>query len=79
VDRWNRHRLLVLTQVLAMLQSAALALLALVSLVGMPYTVLMPVFADEILRGGPNTLGLLMAAPGVRLTGRNAGGTRRTR
>jgi MFS family permease len=42
-----------------------LVLLALVSLVGMPYTVLMPVFADEILRGGPNTLGLLMAASGV--------------
>ena len=29
VDRWNRHRLLVATQVLAMLQSAALAVLAL--------------------------------------------------
>jgi MFS family permease len=42
-----------------------LLLLALVSLVGMPYTVLMPVFANEILRGGPNTLGLLMAAVGV--------------
>jgi MFS family permease len=42
-----------------------LTLLALVSLVGMPYTVLMPVFADEVLRGGPNTLGLLMAASGV--------------
>src|ERR1043165_9322957 len=42
-----------------------LMLLALVSLVGMPYTVLMPVFADEVLRGGPNTLGLLMAASGV--------------
>lgn len=42
-----------------------LMLLALVSLVGMPYTVLMPVFANEILHGGPNTLGLLMAASGV--------------
>jgi MFS family permease len=42
-----------------------LLLLALVSLVGMPYTVLMPVFADEVLHGGPNTLGLLMAASGV--------------
>jgi len=42
-----------------------LTLLALVSLVGMPYTVLMPLFADEVLRGGPNTLGLLMAASGV--------------
>lgn len=47
-----------------------LMMLALVSLVGMPYTVLMPVFANEILRGGPNTLGLLMAASGVgALTG----------
>lgn len=42
-----------------------LLLLALVSLVGMPYTVLMPVFANEILLGGPNTLGILMAASGV--------------
>lgn len=42
-----------------------LLLLALVSLVGMPYTVLMPVFANEILHGGPNTLGILMAASGV--------------
>ncbi|MGB8507938.1 MAG: MFS transporter [Pyrinomonadaceae bacterium] len=42
-----------------------LLLLALVSLVGMPYTVLMPVFANEILHGGPNTLGLLMGASGV--------------
>ena len=42
-----------------------LVLLALVSLVGMPYTVLMPVFANDVLHGGPNTLGLLMAASGV--------------
>ncbi|MFL6229144.1 MAG: MFS transporter [Pyrinomonadaceae bacterium] len=42
-----------------------LLLLALVSLVGMPYTVLMPVFANEVLHGGPNMLGLLMAASGV--------------
>ncbi len=50
--------------------SGLLLLLALVSLVGMPYTVLMPVFANEILHGGPNTLGLLMAASGVgALTG----------
>jgi MFS family permease len=40
-------------------------LLALVSLVGMPYAVLMPVFAKEILHGGPNTLGFLMAAAGT--------------
>jgi MFS family permease len=42
-----------------------LILLALVSLVGMPYTVLMPVFANDILHGGPSTLGWLMAASGV--------------
>jgi MFS family permease len=42
-----------------------LILLALVSLVGVPYTVLMPVFANDILHGGPSTLGLLMAASGV--------------
>ena len=45
-------------------------LLALASLVGMPYTVLMPIFARHILRGGPGTLGLLMAATGLgALTG----------
>src|SRR3982751_831404 len=33
VDRWNRHRLLVATQVLALLQSLALALLALTGLI----------------------------------------------
>ena len=42
-----------------------LILLALVSLVGVPYTVLMPVFANDILRGGPSTLGWLMAASGI--------------
>jgi MFS family permease len=42
-----------------------LLLLALVSLVGMPYTVLMPIFAANILHGGPHTLGFLMAATGV--------------
>ncbi|WP_437611071.1 MFS transporter [Sorangium sp. So ce834] len=44
---------------------AILLLLALVSLTGMPYTILMPVFAGEVLHGGANTLGLLMAASGV--------------
>lgn len=42
-----------------------LILLALVSLVGMPYMVLMPIFAENILHGGPGTLGLLMAASGI--------------
>ena len=40
-------------------------LLALVSLVGMPYTILMPVVAKKILHGGPNTLGFLMASTGT--------------
>lgn len=44
---------------------AILLMLALVSLVGMPYTVLMPIFAKDILQGGPDTLGFLMGAAGV--------------
>lgn len=42
-----------------------LLLLALVSLMGMPYTVLMPIMAAQVLAGGPHTLGFLMAATGV--------------
>ncbi len=42
-----------------------LTLFALVSLMGMPYTVLMPVFAGKILHGGPHTLGFLMGAAGA--------------
>jgi MFS family permease len=42
-----------------------LLLFAVVSLMGMPYTVLMPVFASQVLHGGPHTLGFLMAAAGV--------------
>jgi MFS family permease len=42
-----------------------LLLLGLVSLVAMPYTVLMPVFADRILHGGARGLGILMGATGV--------------
>jgi len=44
---------------------ALLLLLGLVSLVGMPYTVLMPIFADQILHGGALGLGVLMGATGV--------------
>jgi len=44
---------------------ALLLLLGLISLVGMPYTVLMPVFADKILHGGARGLGILMGATGV--------------
>ena len=42
-----------------------LLLLALTSLAGMPYMVLMPIFARDILHGGPHTLGFLMGASGV--------------
>ncbi len=42
-----------------------LLLLALVSLMGMPYTVLMPIFAEKILKGGPQALGFLLGAAGV--------------
>jgi MFS family permease len=42
-----------------------LLLLGLVSFVGMPYSVLMPVFADRILHGGARGLGILMGATGV--------------
>lgn len=45
-------------------------LLAVVSITGMPYVVLMPIFARDILHGGPSTLGFLMGASGVgALTG----------
>ena len=40
-------------------------LLALVSLMGMPYTVLMPVFAKELLHGDSHTFGFLMGASGI--------------
>jgi MFS family permease len=36
-----------------------------ISFMGVPYTVLMPVFASKILHGGPHTLGFLMGAAGV--------------
>jgi MFS family permease len=42
-----------------------LLLFAIISFMGVPYTVLMPVFAATILRGGPHTLGFLMGAAGV--------------
>lgn len=42
-----------------------LLLLSLVSLMGTPYVVLMPVFAKEILHGGPHTLGFLVGSIGV--------------
>src|SRR5205807_7548627 len=42
-----------------------LMMIGLMSLVGMPYSVLMPIFADHILHGGARGLGLLMGATGV--------------
>lgn len=42
-----------------------LLLFALLSLMGWPFTVLMPVFAAQTLHGGPHTLGFLMGALGV--------------
>jgi MFS family permease len=42
-----------------------LLLFAAVSLMGMPFVVLMPIFAAQVLHGGPHTLGFLMGAMGV--------------
>ncbi|MBV8381566.1 MAG: MFS transporter [Planctomycetaceae bacterium] len=42
-----------------------LGLLGLISLMGTPYAVLMPIFADQILHGGAKELGLLMGASGL--------------
>lgn len=44
---------------------AALGLVMVVSFMAVPFTVLMPVFATEVLGGGADTLGFLMAAQGV--------------
>lgn len=44
---------------------ALMSLLGLVSFTAMPYAVLMPLFADQILHGGPKALGLLMGSSGV--------------
>jgi len=43
---------------------ALLLLIGLVSLTGMPYTILMPVFAKDILHGDAHTLGFLFGAVG---------------
>jgi MFS family permease len=44
---------------------ALLILLGIVSLAGTPFAVLMPIFADKILHGGPQALGWLMGVSGV--------------
>jgi MFS family permease len=42
-----------------------LLLMSIVSLMAMPYIVLMPIFARDVLKSGPHTLGFLMASVGV--------------
>lgn len=42
-----------------------LLLIGVISFLSTPYTVLMPVFAKDILHGGPDSMGLLMGAAGV--------------
>ena len=42
-----------------------LMLLSVVSLMALPYIVLMPIFARDVLHSGPHTLGFLMASVGV--------------
>ena len=42
-----------------------LLLFALLSLMGWPYAVLLPIFASQVLHGGPHTLGFLTGASGV--------------
>ena len=48
---------------------SALLLLSLVSVMGMPYTVLMPIISTTVMHGGPHTLGFLMTASGVGALG----------
>ena len=44
---------------------SVLLLLAVVSFMGMPYATLLPIFAQEVLQGGAQTLGFLMGAAGI--------------
>ncbi len=46
-----------------------LLLFAILSLMGWPYTVLLPIFAGQVLHGGPHTLGWLTGASGVGALG----------
>jgi MFS family permease len=48
---------------------AVLLLVALVSVCGLPYIVLMPIFADDVVGGGPRALGILLGAAGVGALG----------
>ena len=42
-----------------------LLLFAMVSLMGIPFVTLMPIFAAQVLKGGPHTMGFLMGAMGI--------------
>jgi MFS family permease len=44
---------------------ALLLLVAFVSIFGLPYIVLMPIFASDVLKGGPRALGILLGAGGT--------------
>ena len=44
---------------------AILLILVLISLFGLPYLVMLPVFARDILQGGPKSLGFLLGATGI--------------
>ena len=46
-------------------QTLLLAVLAAVSLLAAPYMTLMPVMQKDVLRVGPEGLGLMLAAPGL--------------
>ena len=46
-----------------------LTLIGMVSFAGMPYAVLMPIFAEDILHAGPRGLGILMGASGLGALG----------
>ena len=46
-----------------------LLLFAILSLMGWPYAVLLPIFAGQVLHGGPHTLGWLTGASGVGALG----------
>lgn len=48
---------------------AILMLLTVFNFVVMPYTVLLPVFARDVLHGGPDTMGLLMGGAGLGALG----------
>jgi MFS family permease len=48
---------------------ALLVMVAIVSVFGVPYSVLMPIFAKQVLGGGPQTLGILLGAGAVGALG----------